>query len=300
MSFKLLHSFTVSIDREVTETATREENGQTISVTSKVTKAVPHTIVLKEPSRREKQDLALFQQIAYNEAITKGLLPKIVMQQKVGKDGALSEDQDKSIAAMNQRLQELSNDFMRLNANAEPDSDDLKARKERLLMEHSALRKRVEDLETAYQSVYAYTAENYMQTKTLSWLTLFLTYLQSGAKQEAYFAGADFAAREDRAADLDDANDPLYRAVMEKLPVLWMLYLFGRASKPEDFTRIEDEWSKQVEADRKMREEAEKAAAVAISEVTPAALPDIGVALKKVVLETITEQVRQGGTLTAS
>ncbi len=277
MSFKTLHSFIISIDKEVTETSTREEGGQTITVTSKVTKPIPHTVVLKEPSRREKQDLSLFQGVMYNEAITKGLLPKVVMQQKVGKDAnsPLSGDEDKNVAAMNQRLQELSNDFMRLNANHEPDSDDLKARKQRLLTEYTALYKRVEDLNTAYQSVYAYTAENYMQTKTLSWLTLFLTYIKPApdANPSPYFGSGDFVAREERSADLEDSGDALYKTMLEKLPTYWMLYLFGRANKPEDFIKVEEDWAKQVEADRKMREEAEKVKVVPPNDTPVAAIP---------------------------
>ncbi len=263
-SFKTLHSFVINLDKEVTETATRTENGQEITVKTKVTKPVPHTVILKEPGRKERQDLAMFQTIMYNEAITKGLLPKVVMQQKVAKDASspLSEDEDKNIAAMNVRLQELSNDYMRLSANHEPDTEELKARKERLLLEYSVLHKRVEDLNTAYQSVYAYTAESYMQTKTMSWLSLFLTYVQreGDVKPEPMFLGADFAAKEERAGDMEDTGDPLYKAALEKLPTYWMLFLFGRASKPEDFVRVEQEWARQVEAAAKMREEAEVAA----------------------------------------
>lgn len=264
-SFKTLHSFTVSLDKEVTETTTREENGQKITVESKVTKSVPHTVVLKEPSRRERQELALFQQVSYNEAITKGLLPKIVMQQKLAKEAnsPLSETEDKNIALMNARLEELSAAYTKLNTTPDPISDELRASKEKVLVEYLALYKKVEDLNTAYQSVYAYTAENYMQTKTLTWLTLFLTYTRTApdAAPAPMFPGTDYATKEDRAGDLEDAGDPLFKASLEKLSTYWHLYLFNRANKPEDFARIEVEWAKRQAEQAKMKEEAEKAAA---------------------------------------
>jgi hypothetical protein len=186
------------------------------------------------------------------------------MQQKIGRDATnpLSEDEDKNLAAMNSRLQELSNDYIRLNANHAAETDEQKERKQRLLLEYTVLHKKVEDINTAYQSVYAHTAENYMQTKTLSWLTLFLTYKLGAAgmsKPEPFFAGADFVAKEEHAADLEDSKDALYEAALTKLPTYWMLFLFGRANKPEDFARIEEEWEKQVELSRKADEEAEKA-----------------------------------------
>lgn len=266
MSFKTLHSFTVTIKQVVPEVTTRVEGGQTITTKTDVEKDVHHKFVLKEPSRREKQELALFQDVMYNEAINKGLLPQIVMQQKLGKqaDSPLSGDEDKNLTAMNARLQELANDYMRLNASHTPETDEQKERKQRLQLEYMVLYKKVEDLNTAYQSIYAHTAEKYKQTKTLNWLTLFLTFkapTTPEGKPEAYFVGSDFIAREDFSADLDDAGDKLHRALVEKVSVYWMLYLFNRANTPEDFVRIEEEWAKQEEAGRKIKEEADKVAA---------------------------------------
>ncbi len=266
--FKTLHSFTVSLDQQVTETTTRDEGGQSVTITKQVTKAVPHTILMKEPGRKERQDLAMFQSVVYNEAISKGLLPKVVMQQKVGQnaDTPLSQDEDKNIAEMNRRLQEMANDHIRLSALSTSTEED-KARKERLAIEYLALRKKVEDIETAYQSIYAYTAESYMQIKTLSWLNVFLTYVQPPeGKPEPMFAGADFAAREARAGEMEDSEDPLYKAALEKLPTYWMLYLFNRANKPEDFARIEGEWRKQTEAAAKIKEDAEKLEATKVAQ----------------------------------
>lgn len=282
-SFKTLHSFTINLDKEVTETSTREENGQKITTESKVTKSVPHIVVLKEPSRRERQDLSLFQGVMYNEAINKGLLPKVVMQQKVGKDAQspLSEDEDKNVSAMNARLQELSADYMRLNTEKDMNNEEIRARKERLLNEYTILFKKVEDLNTSYQSLYAYTAENYMQTKTLAWLSLFLTYFKMtpDGKPEPMFPGTDFASKEEKAGDMEDTSDAFYKAALEKLPTYWMLYLFNRASKPEDFARIETEWQKQVEAAAKIKEDAEKAKTAAKAvESTPPATPEVPVA----------------------
>lgn len=275
MSFKTLHQFTVNLDREVTETTTREEGGQTITVTAKVVKPVPHTVILKEPARPEKQALGLFQQVTYNDAIRLGLLPKVTMQQKLAldPDAPMSEGEDAKLREMEARLRELSNDYLRLAAVSER-TDEIKAQLAAMEAEHAALTKRIEDRVVPYQSVYAYTAESYTQTKTLSWLTLFLTYVKTGdGKPEPMFTGADFAAKEARAAELEDADDALYKAALEKLPTYWMLYLFGRASKPEDFARIEAEWVKQVEAERKMREEAEKAKGAAEAAPLPTDTP---------------------------
>jgi hypothetical protein len=270
MSFRTLHSFTVTLDKEVEETSRREEGGQTITTTSKVTKAVPVTILLKEPSRREKQELALFQQVTYNKAIELGLLPKLIMQQKLGKDGAtnpLSREEDANLRAMNARLLELSNDFAQLGSSETTveDKESIKERKERLLVEYMALQSKVIDLNAAYQSVYDHTAERYTENETLLWLTLFLSFVNEPGSGDSVprplFQGSDYAAKKDKQGDLEDGKDPLYTKAIEKLPYLWMLYLYGRASTPEEFARVEEEFKRQAEAEAKIKAEADAKAA---------------------------------------
>lgn len=265
MSFRTLHSFTIHLDREVQKTSTREENGQVITTTSKVTEPVPVTVILKEPSRREKQELVLFQSVTYNKAIELGLLPKLVMQQKLGKDATnpLSQEEDANLRAMTERLMELSTDFMQLSS-AETiidDKESVKERKERLLVEYMALQSKVIDMRAAYQSVYEHTAERYTENKTLQWLTLFLSYVSEPGSSDSVprplFPGSDYAAKEDKLGDLEDAKDEMYMKALEKLPYCWMLFLYGKASTPEEFAKVEEEFKRQAEAEAKIKEEAE-------------------------------------------
>lgn len=292
MSFKTLHSFTVHLDREVTEVTTTEENGQKVTREFKSTKAVPFTILLKDPSRSEKQALALFQHVRYNEAINLGLLPKVVMQQKLGREATspLSEEEDKTLTAMNKRLRELATEFIDLTRKRDtPPPSDFAERKERLLSEYLITQKKVIDMNVAYQSVYAYTAENYTQSKTLTWLALFLSYVRDGeatvastATPRALFTGVDFAAKEQVLGDFEEAADPLYVQAIQKLPTYWMLYLFGRASKTEDFVKYDEDEAKRLETEAKMKAEMEKveeetkATAVLVGEPNGTVVPPVG------------------------
>lgn len=260
MSFKILHQFIVNIDKEIEETTTRTENGKEITEKVKITKSVPHTIVLKEPSRREKQDLAMYNGIVYNEAINIGLLPRLIMTQKLSKDpgNPISGDDDKTLASMNAKLQELANDYIRLNSQSGEESEDQKERKIKLSVEYNALYKKVVDINTAYQSVFAHTAEQYQQNRALAWLTLFLTYIKIGDKHEPMFPGADIKTKEDKLGDLEDSNDKLYMASLDKLSTYFMLYYFGRASNSAEFSKVEEQWNKEIEASKKMKEDAAK------------------------------------------
>ena len=197
------------------------------------------------------------------------------------------------MSALSVRLQELEADYLRLNSATATDTLESKERKEKILLEYLVLRKKIEDMNTAYQSVYAHTAENYTQTKMLTWLTLFLTYVKdptnlSDSVPRPMFLGNDYDAKEEKLGELEDAEDPLYLKALEKLPTYWMLYLFGRANKPEDFKDIEEGW----ENEKKLREEmearakveAEKAAAAAV--VPPPAVVAAPVATPPPVVET--------------
>lgn len=277
--FRTLHTFTVTLDKQVTEKTTREENGQRITVETPVTKAVPYTIVLKEPSRNERTDLALFKDVTYGKAITLGLLPKAVMQQVIKANNPknpLTEDEDKALATIGARLTELSAEYNRLKPakEGEPLSAEQIERRKEVLVEYLTLAKKAEDLSAAYQSVYASTAETFTQTKMLTWLGLFLTYVKdpemaADAVPRPLFPGSDYAAKETALNDLDEAKDPLFRKVIDKLPAYWQLYLFGRASTTAEFKAIEEEWAKEealraeAEAKQKEQEAAEKAAAAA-------------------------------------
>lgn len=266
MAFKPLHQFTIMLDKEIEETSTRVENGAEITTKAKVTKSVPHIIVLKEPTRKEKQALSLFSSQAHNNAVNMGLLTKLAMIQKISKSmgDPLSSDADTNLAAMNSRLQELANDYIRYNT--QPDqTDEIKERKARLSTEYMALSKKVADLETAYQSVFANTAEQYQQNQVLTWLALFLTFVQVNGKPEPMFVGATFEVKEDRLGDLEDAQDKLYLAAVQKVSTCWMLFYFGQAASASDFEIWEQRWLKEIDASKKVSEDSSKPLAVAES-----------------------------------
>lgn len=276
MSFKTLHQFTVTVDKEVEETTTTTQDGKEITTKVKVKKAVPTVIVLKEPTRRERQEISLFSNVAYNEGINLGLLPKLVMTQKLSRDptNPISGDDDKTLASMSSKLQELANDYIRLNAQSATESDEARERKEKLLLEYIALQKKVTDINTAYQSVFAHTAEQYSQNRSLIWLTLFLSYIKvAEGKYEPMFPGADFKAKEDRLGEMEDGGDEVYLKAVDKLSTYTMLFYFGRASKPEDFARIEEDWMKQTDADRLLKEQADKVAEAKVETVPVVADP---------------------------
>lgn len=255
MSLKKLHSFVVNVKKEVSKTETRTENGKEISETSKVKENVPHTIILKSPTRRDKQSLSVFYTVKYNQGLEMGMMPKAVLVQKFLKDpdSPLSQDDDKNITECYTKLESLQNDLVRLNSL--DDTPENTTRKGKVYSEFLTTQKKIMDIETAYRSLFAHTTESYAQNQALSWLVLHLTYIQVGdGEPYPMFPGNSFKDKEDILFDLEDKEDELYFSSLERLSMYASLYFSGGASKPEDFEKIEKEYEAQLKTEKELDE----------------------------------------------
>lgn len=249
MKFKKLHSFVVKIKEEVEKVETINENGKEVTTKSKVTESVPYSIVLKSPTRRERQDLAVFYTVKYNKGLELGMMPKAILVQKFLKDpdSPLSQDDDKNITGCYLKLESLQNDLIRLNSLDETDQN--LDRKTKIYNEFLTVQKKIMDVETAYRSLFAHTTESYAQNQALHWLVLNLTFVQKGeAEPKPMFTGNTFDEKESCLFDLEDAEDELYYAALERLSMYMSLYFSGGASKPEDFEKIEKEYESQLKS----------------------------------------------------
>lgn len=256
-SFKTLHSFKVSIPQEVEKTEKKIENNQEITIKSKVTEPVEYEIFLKEPTRRERGNLSLRYGKMYNEALTEHkLLPRVFIVQNFVKDpnNPLSRDDDKNLAKMYEQLEGMRNDYLRMRAL--PDSDDNKERVAKLEVEFLALSRKVSDIESAYQSLFAHTAENYAQGKSIEWLVLNLSYIKGPKDSDPrhFFEGRDYQALEEDMYKKEDDKDPLYFEAVDRLSTYWTFYFNGQATDSEAFKRLEDAFQESL----KKQEEAAK------------------------------------------
>lgn len=262
MSFKTLHSFNVNITKEIEETSVRIEGGKEITIKEKVKKEVPVTLVLKDITRRERQDLNIWHGKNYNEAITvHGLSPRITLVQKFMKDpnNPLSQGDDKNLVKMYEAIEETKNEIIRLNAIGDLNDPVVIAKKDKLALDHYSLQKRIQDVETSYQTLFSYTAEYYAQNKSVTWLILNLTFIKTGENTyEPLFPGKDFLSKEDHMFALDDNKDELFNKSIERLTTFWGLVFLGKISKPEDFKIVEEEFAKQLQAEKELAERAAK------------------------------------------
>lgn len=252
---KALFEFEVSIEKEVEKVETKTENGQEITVKTKVIEKVPHKFIMKRPARRENDDLRLFYGAQLSRAIKSGLItkPVLVNNHIDGAGALLSRETAKRVAYLYEKTELLRQDLVRLGVTE--NSPDKKTKQEEYLLELLELQRELQAIESSNQTVFSNTAESFAQEKANMWLILFQTYLEVNGKQEQYFKGKDFLEKEDYCFDLEEKEDSLFNAAREKLALYWGMYASNRANSPEEFKELEKELLKQIATEKKQDDE---------------------------------------------
>jgi hypothetical protein len=234
---KELFDFTVKINKEVEKTETREEDGKTITVTSKVNEDVPIRIIFKQPSRRDTEEAEIQFSVEMSNCIKKGILTKVMLVKKYSDTGGIfSEDDDKRLTAMYIDIAKLQREYVALeNGTAEQ-----KQKAEVVLEKLAATRKEMVDLESTYLNLFNNTADVIAQNNIIRWFCINLAHKQEGGgKIEPLFTGSTYEQKLENMRDLDEAEDPLYQAAFRKLATFVSYWYFSKNATKEDFKKLE-------------------------------------------------------------
>jgi hypothetical protein len=246
---RILHEWTVSIDRQVEETTTEDRDGQKVTVTRKVTKPVVTRMALKHPSRRELRQAELFYGKEFNRFVTMGFLPRSILINKhldlTG--GILSQKERTESVKLTEKLAALEADLVRCLH--EPEEVKAKIR-----ADMAAARMEISNINAANESVFSQTAEAKAQAQLNLWFAFHLTLIDRNG-WVPYFEGADFDKKEEFMWKLEEDNDAFYNAAADRIMTYITLFGMG-ANTTEQFKTIEDEMKKQLDARKK--EDSEK------------------------------------------
>ena len=234
---KELFDFTVKINKEVEKTETREEDGKTITVTSKINEDVPVRIVFKQPSRRDTEEAEIQFSVEMSNCIKKGILTKGMLVKKYSDTGGIfSEDDDKRLTAMYIDIAKLQREYVALeNGTAEQ-----KQKAEAVLEKLAATRKEMVDLESTYLNLFNNTADVIAQNNIIRWFCINLAHKQEGGgKIEPLFTGSTYEQKLENMRDLDEAEDPLYQVAFRKLATFVSYWYFSKNATKEDFKKLE-------------------------------------------------------------
>ena len=246
MSKKTIYKFTVKKEEEVEEETTSEvENKETkekekVTKTKTVKKEIPYEIRIAQPSRRQVEDADMEFSIEMSKCIKKGILTKAMLAKKYSDSGGLLSEEDSSELIRSYReLAELQNDLGRLMSKKKKTEQETKKEGE-LTDSFAAIRKRIVDLETTYQSVFNHTADTKAQNKTILWYMLNLSYVTGPDEKELpLFAGATTEEKEEAYYLLDENEDEIFDLAREKLMTFISFWYFSQNASDEDVENLE-------------------------------------------------------------
>lgn len=250
---KLLHTWEVTLEKEVPETTTEERDGQTVTVTKKIKKPVSTPMAIKQPTRRELRQAELFYGKRYNWYINEGFVPSSIMANKhlnlTG--GVLSDKQKDRMEALLEKQVQIENDLARsINASKEE--------KDRLQKELGATRNELLNLYSINQAAFAQTADKRAERDLSDWFAYHLIFINRGSGWQPYYEGETFEKKEESMWKLEESNDEFYNAAVQKISTYVQFFVMG-LDTPEKFQAAEKELENGLKREKEELEEAVKA-----------------------------------------
>lgn len=255
---RILHSWSVTVNRTVKETAPETVNGQVLQVTRDVVKPVTTRMALRDLTRKERRAAELFiaTRTAHYVKDHGLLLASELTNRLINTTGGVLTDKEKArIETLRERHAALDADLAR-SLNATPEA------KASIQRELATVRTELINLNAINEAVYNQTAEAKAQGDLNNWLTYNLTLVEEAGRWQPFFKGETFEAREASQWAMEDAKDAFYEAALQKIVTYTFWYNRG-VDTTEAFKLMEDEMEAQRVASEAARKAADDAAAAA-------------------------------------
>jgi hypothetical protein len=239
---KLLHSFTVNQTVEVDEQETKQENGQSVTVTRKVKKEVPCPFHIVRPNRELNDEARLFYGVKLGEGIKRGLLTNAQLAKRFANDGGVFSDGAKQeYQTIYSELQAKQTRFRELASKEEKErTKEEQEAYTKMLTELVDLNQRIKEFEDAHASLFEETAESHARNKIIVWWVLHLSHKENDKKEPVPFFGVgSFEDRLKRYDDYDEKEDEFAAAVIKKFSFLVGAWFMGRAFSKDEFAELE-------------------------------------------------------------
>jgi hypothetical protein len=257
MELKEIYNFTIYEETEKSvETISKDESGDEIKVTKKVTEKTPVKVILKRPSRRQIEEADLEYSVEMSRCVKKGILTKAMLVKKYSDTGGLmSETEAKTLYQLYQKLMELQRDYTE-NETVNKAEPNRKKKSEELTLEMTKVRDQIVKTEMAYQSLFDHTADMKAQNRLLLWYIINLTYIQreEDSKPSPYFKGEDFEDKLEDYYQKEESENLQYFEIARKVSNIAAFWFYNQASTKEDFDGLLSDKSETEESEEKTEE----------------------------------------------
>jgi len=237
---KELFSFNITVNKEVEKTETKEENGQTITVTQKVKEDVPVRIIIKQPSRKNMEDADLQYSVEMSNCVKKGILTKGMLTKKYSDTGGMfSEDDAKELMKLYSVVTSWQNELTRVvsktDVNKEAETD--------LIDKILAAKARIVQLESDNLTLFNNTADTIAQNNVIRWFCLNMSHTQvmPNGNIEPMFKGLTTEEKLAQLYVMDETEDVVYTKAFRKLMTFVSFWYFSKNAKKEDFEKLDSD-----------------------------------------------------------
>lgn len=234
---KELYNFSVNNSKDV-EIKTETPDGTLIK---KEKKEFPVTVILKSPSRLEKEEAAAFEAMEWSKAVKDGFLTKQMLAKVYADNGGVFSKEE--IKVSTQLADEYNSKVLEWQQAIINKKDE--AVLERLKEEVTELYSKIQLNENRKEDLFRNSAESRARDKTIQWLILFLTYIKDETeKVTPFFGDGDFDAKLNKLYELSELDDPFTKSVIEKAALYISFWYMGRLNSKEDFDFLNSELDK--------------------------------------------------------
>jgi hypothetical protein len=237
---KELFSFNITVNKEVEKTETKEENGQTITVTQKVKEDVPVRIIIKQPSRKNMEDADLQYSIEMSNCVKKGILTKGMLTKKYSDTGGLFSEEDATeLAKLYSLVINWQNELTRVTSKTDVNKEAETALIDKIL----AAKARIVQLESDNQTLFNNTADTIAQNNVIRWFCLHMAHTQvmPSGNIEPMFKGFSTEEKLAQLYAMDETEDSVYTKAFRKLMTFVSFWYFSKNAQKEDFEKLESD-----------------------------------------------------------
>ncbi len=241
-NFKEKYSFIKYKITNVKETTKKVEDGKEIEITQTVEKKTPFRVIIKNPSRSERENMDVFYAVAFNDFIKRGLLTSEMMSKKYDDfGGILSEEDKKECVRKWADLYEAQNELIRIEATKEDLSEKQKSKKESIIQKIAELKESVFYFQNKQENVFNLTANYMARNKTIQWCIVNLTYIkdeEDDSEPKPYFDGTTFDEKMDSLEEKDDSGDSLFKEIYLEISLFVQFWYLGIINDTESFLKM--------------------------------------------------------------
>lgn len=227
---KTLYTFKANKKEKVEEQVTNEDGSITIK---KVDKFTPVEVYLKQPSRRDREDLAVVYNSEYGKALSKGIQSFDSLRKAVLDNGGMFAKQDLERADDLIRLIQHKSNEVQLYVTEGKPIDDLEREIQDLTNEYA-------EYEKPKTALYAKSAEYEAKKNTIVWAVLNFTFTKN-QDYEYVFPGATYESRLNHYYDCCDNDSDFEKEAFDKAYVCFHHHIEGNEVSKEYFDALLDD-----------------------------------------------------------